>query len=175
MTNTRPPPIGWLASWYDSNIKIPCPARGCSKVFTSTQSMSRRAAHCESPANLNETNTDHQILLLQDCLETCPYCRWATGTRENIKHLFEHELSPHGTSNMSTIDGFVGLVRERRLGALGERAAEPIFQRLMQMLAMSPCFRNILDFCPLTYDTNFQMSPRFRQSYSDLFGRMEHL
>lgn len=27
---------------------------------------------------------------------------------------------------MSNIDGFVGLVRERRLGALGERDTEPI-------------------------------------------------
>ena len=63
---------------------------------------------------------------------------------------------------MSTIDGFVGLVRERRLGVLGERDAEPIFQRLMQMLVMSPCFRNTLDFCPFTYDKNFQMSPEIQ-------------
>ncbi|KAL2041911.1 hypothetical protein N7G274_005098 [Stereocaulon virgatum] len=153
---------GWPSSWYDSKGNIPCPARGCCKVFTSPQSMSWRVTHWESEANLHETNTDHHILLLQNCLETCPYCGWASSTREKVKDLFDHELSHHGTQNTTHIDGFVTLVRQRRLGALGDRAAEPVFQRLMQQLAMSPCFGNILDFCPLTYDERFQMSPEIQ-------------
>ena len=45
----------------------------------------------------------------------CTYARPIGGNPETIKKLFDHEISSHGECNMSSIEPFIVLARQRRV------------------------------------------------------------
>ena len=149
----------WPTSWHDHEGSMKCPARGCTKRFQSGRAMGQRATHWSSNEDSLhsslETNTDHKLLLLFNQQTKCPYCDFtinATKWDVDIRDLFEHESQVHGTINMTGIEAFVRLVRERRLRNLGMQAEPLVFERLLQEIQQTPCYLSILRFLHIPVD-----------------------
>ncbi|MCJ1454153.1 hypothetical protein MMC28_004503 [Mycoblastus sanguinarius] len=131
--------LGWPDHWYDTDGKPICIAKDCPRVFSTLKAMKERKSHYQQLSGDPRTKVDHDILIHINRQITCPYCEFRE--KRQIKALFDHETSLHGTTNMSSIEGFATLVR---LGLQTEEvldhAKESIFYRMMIIVERSQEF-----------------------------------
>lgn len=99
---------GWPDHWYNRDGLIPCPARGCTKVFNSGN-IRWRGHHWYDHEPGSPSYSDHAILLAIHRQEACVYCPYRNDA--SLKDLLAHEQTQHGTNNMSTIPGYLRLMR----------------------------------------------------------------
>lgn len=99
---------GWPDHWYNYEGYIPCPARGCIKVFDNI-SIRRRGRHWYDEEPESPSYNDHGILLAIDRQTDCVYCTYHND--RSLKNLLAHEKNQHGSSDMSTMEGYLRLMR----------------------------------------------------------------
>lgn len=99
---------GWPIHWYNAESYIPCPARDCTKIFDSAH-VRYMGDHWRDQDPGSPSYNDHGILLAIRRQTDCVYCDYHNDL--SLKELLAHEQDVHGSSNMSTIDGYLRLMR----------------------------------------------------------------
>ena len=99
---------GWPGHWYNKNRDIPCVAKGCDKVFHTVDEFGKRRFHWSSSSPLSPSYHDHHILLAMNSQSRCVWCNYHSVS---LKTLLAHEKKEHKTSNMSSIEGYLSLMR----------------------------------------------------------------
>ena len=132
-------PKGYPPSWLDDQGNVKCVARGCDKVWKTTDELRVRHGHLQNNV-APETVTDHNILIAMNKQRKCPHCHdYPVKTNRGVNDLYQHELKKHGREDTATISGFVKLLR---YGILEPEVAwlayEPAHQRLLQNIMASP-------------------------------------
>lgn len=144
----RPTIGGWPDHWYTdaSHTHIFCQARGCDKVFNEDEFVWRdRHYRTESQNPFSTSRSDHDILLAINEQYKCVHCSYHD---KDLQNLLAHEETKHGTSKMSTVQGWLYLLR-RGVAVNGSRAYEdPVYERLLDNIWNSPHreYRNRLLF-----------------------------
>ncbi|MCJ1454152.1 hypothetical protein MMC28_004502 [Mycoblastus sanguinarius] len=128
---------GWPPNWYDDSQNLICISEHCDFIYKSSEVFYKRNNHLreDKPAGGMRAMIDHTILFWM-CKETdCPSPSCDFHNTKHVKELFLHEVTSHGSQDLSTIEGFVKLVR--RGHAVDTEAKVAIFDRLRQKVLNS--------------------------------------
>ena len=120
----------WPKHWYNADGKVHCQARGCDRVFDDDRrGDQKRISHVTGTRN-----AEHKIVYYMDRQIGCVHCDYRVVFRER-RQLFHHEETAHKICSMSTLTSFISLARRGRIvGDLGNLAAKPIFDRMLNNL-----------------------------------------
>ena len=129
--------IRWPDHWYHDHHFIHCIVSGCgyvTDVKPTSDQWAQIRDHCT-----NATGPEHGLLAIMltqtiCAIDNCNHPSFATGKQDlNIRHLFMHEKTAHGSQEMSNICSFVRLAREGRIrvgGPGGHTRPVPNCERL---------------------------------------------
>lgn len=132
---------GWPEHWYNAEGYIPCPARGCNKVFDSTH-VRYMGHHWYDQDPGSPSYNDHRILLAIRRQIDCVYCDYHNDL--SLKELLAHEREVHGSSNMSTMQGYLYLMRRGLDTDEARVCRDNAYQRLKENIWNSPYRHQIL-------------------------------
>ena len=107
---------GWPAHWYNNDRHIPCLAQRCDKVFHTSEEFKQRRFHWNNDVPLSRSYHDHKILLAMNTQTRCVWCNYQNNSLKDLLYHERkvHEGKEHGTSNMSSIEGYLSLMRSNR-------------------------------------------------------------
>lgn len=134
-----PAPIGgWPNHWYTNgaHTHIACQARGCDVVF-GPDDFRQRGTHYRIKSHSADviTRSDHSILLAINSQWKCAHCEYHN---QNLQTLLAHEQTQHGTSHMSTVQGYLHLMRQGVAVDRAHTCRDSVYKRLMDNIWNSP-------------------------------------
>ncbi|CAD6577132.1 MAG: hypothetical protein ASARMPRED_008136 [Alectoria sarmentosa] len=131
---------GWPDHWYNQQGYIPCPAHGYTKLFDSGN-IRWRGHHWYDRDPASPSYNDHAILLAIHRQIDCAHCDYHNDL--SLKELLAHEQARHGSSHMSTMQGYLCMMRQGLDTDEARVCRGAAYQRLMQNIWDSP-YRNRL-------------------------------
>ena len=136
----------WPEHWYDNEGCVFCPAEGCNKRWENARRLKNRPYHWNDRCPSSPSYYDHKILHAISNQTHCVYCNYSTlHPHLDLRDLLAHEQIQHKSTNMSTIPGYLSLVRKGLIPDDTLSCRDEIFQRLVQNIWLSP-YRNRLLF-----------------------------
>ena len=135
---------GWPDHWYNRDGYIPCPARGCTMVFHDGN-ITGRGHHWYGPSSsTSPIYNDHGILLAINRQQDCVHCGYHNDISYSLTRLLAHEQDVHGCSHMSTIQGYLSLMRHGLITDEARVCSDHAFQSLLYNVWNSPYRRSLL-------------------------------
>lgn len=131
------PTIPWPDPWYYDKNSIQCLVDGCD--FTTQpngliKQFGAMRSHCTDTPGV-----EHAIFLNMLGQRKCAICSYRVSAGQScsnkLRNLFSHEKAVHGSESMSSICGYIVLVRKSRIrGRLGQNSQKIAFDRLVEKL-----------------------------------------